>query len=120
MKKLLITLTAIVTSIVSFAEQTKPIQKTFKQDPFNHPDFPAFVVTLFAGVVLVLLISVGTYMARVTRFVRAQLNPELPMTVQPLSVVTPKRTYKKWSLYGSLGLIAIVVIVLTLTGFIHI
>jgi hypothetical protein len=45
MKKLLITLAAIVSTIVSFAEQTQPIQKTFKQDPFNHPDFPAFVVT---------------------------------------------------------------------------
>jgi hypothetical protein len=120
MKKLLITLTAIVSAIVSFAEQTKPIQKTFKQDPFNHPDFPEFIVTYFAGVVLVLLISVGIYIARVTRFLRAQLNPKQHMPVIPLTIATQESTYKKWSLYGSLGLVAIVVIILTLTGFIHV
>jgi hypothetical protein len=120
MKKLLITLTAIVSSIVSFAEQTQPVQKTFKQDPFNHPAFPAFIVTLFACVVLILLVSVGIYMMRVTRFLRTQVNHEQLLTVQPIFVVSPKRVYKKWSLYGSLGVIVIVVIVLTLTGFIHV
>jgi hypothetical protein len=118
MKKLLITLAAIVLCITSFAEQTSPIQKTFRQDPFNHPMFPAFLVTLFVGVVLVLLAIVGIYLMRITRFLKTRINYEPGMTDQPKVVVTSILSRKKWSLYGSLGVIAIIVVVLTLTGFI--
>jgi hypothetical protein len=119
MKKLLITLTAIVSAIVSFAEHTQPVQKTFKQDPFNHPDFPAVVVTVFAGIVLLLLLSVGIYMMRVTRFLKSQVVVDPVITFQPKLVIKdPVR--KKWSLYGSLGVIVIIVAILTLTVFIHI
>jgi hypothetical protein len=118
MKKLLISLTAIVLSIACFAEQTASVEKNFRQDPFNHPLFPVFLVTLFAGVVLILLVAVGIYSIRTTRFLKTKMNNHSVMRDQSKLVAPSIRVNRKWSLYHSLGVIAVIVVVLTLTGFI--
>jgi cytochrome c oxidase cbb3-type subunit III len=64
MKKLALSIIAMLTTIVSFAQEAATA-KTFWDDPISDPLFPLYVVTSFVVIVIVLILFVAFYMLRI-------------------------------------------------------
>ncbi|HEY5916337.1 MAG TPA: c-type cytochrome [Chryseolinea sp.] len=110
MKKSLMLISGLLFAITSFAQETSSVQKSFGEDPFNHPMLHVYVTSAFGLIVLLLIVFVGLYSFRVVKFLRTQITKvdhhkgrsnkdflTLPIMFQKL----------KFSVYTSIGLILI-------------
>lgn len=101
---------------ITLAAETKTIEKTFIQDPVNHPLFPVFVVTAFAAIVLVLIVVVGIYMISVVNMLRKKTRPVTQVSPIIRHAGGPFIKRRKVSLYRFLGITTIVLIVMLITS----
>ncbi|MFZ6012807.1 MAG: hypothetical protein ACOYXT_20850, partial [Bacteroidota bacterium] len=70
MKRLLLTIICTMACIVLRAQELAPQAKSFREDPFNHPQFPLFIVVMLGAVVLILVFVVFAYAVRVIRLLK--------------------------------------------------
>jgi cytochrome c oxidase cbb3-type subunit 3 len=90
MKRIVAILFFLVWSVASFAQEN-PGPKEFKDDPFNHPMMPLFLVTAMVLIVVVLVAFVAIYMIRILNLLTAQAEKE---KAEQLGVVyKPKPTW---------------------------
>ncbi len=84
MKKLLLILIGWLLTKGTFAQNTAQAQKTFMDDPFNHPMLPLYFVMALILIIIILVIVVGLYMLRVINLLTQQAEKE---RAQKLSIV---------------------------------
>jgi hypothetical protein len=101
-------------SIAAFGE-TRTIQKTFAEDPIDHPLSPLFMVTMFAVVVLMVLVVVGIYMIRVMM----HFKREKPGSTSSPGLLTPNTVIRKKQirLYSWLGVSVMIIIAVIIGAF---
>lgn len=120
MKRLLLILTGLFPPILTSAEKISVADRTFRQDPFNHPFFPLVIVSAFGVIVLILLIVVLFYGASVIKLLKKHTQTEPQIAVAP--VYSKKHFFHayKWHMYGT-GALALVISIMGLSyGFLSI
>lgn len=75
MKKFILLMSALLMAIASFAQETSA-QKTFMDDPFNHPMLPTVVVLVLLGISIVLVAVVGIYAFKIMNVLNEQLEKQ--------------------------------------------
>lgn len=76
MKKSVLLITGWSMAISSFAQETAPVERSFMDDPFNHPMLSFYLVIALLFISIVLIAVVGIYILRVIRILTEQLDRE--------------------------------------------
>jgi cytochrome c oxidase cbb3-type subunit 3 len=76
MKKLVLLISGLLVAISSFAQEPAPMQKSFMDDPLNHPMLPYYLAFVLLFVSIVLVSSVGIYVFRIVSILREQVEKE--------------------------------------------
>jgi cytochrome c oxidase cbb3-type subunit III len=74
MKKVVIMISGLVLAISSFAQEKSFVEKSFMDDPINHPMLPYYIMFGLLFISIVLLIIVGLYVLRVVKMLNEQVN----------------------------------------------
>jgi cytochrome c oxidase cbb3-type subunit 3 len=96
MKRLAVILSLLFLSVSAFAQENSIGEKSFMDDPFNHPMMPLYVVSAFVLIVVILVAFVAIYMIKILNILTIQAEKE---KAQKQGVVyTPKPTW--WSRFS--------------------
>jgi hypothetical protein len=74
MKKIMFILAGFFLTSIAMANDV-PL-KSFRQDPFNHPDFPIFALFVFGIIVLILLIAALVISVRAMKVLGKSISAE--------------------------------------------
>lgn len=76
MKKTVLLLSGWSIAISSFAQETTPAERSFLDNPFNHPMLSYYIVITLLFIAIVLVALVGVYTLKVIRVLTEQLDRE--------------------------------------------
>jgi cytochrome c oxidase cbb3-type subunit III len=75
-KKLVLLIPGLLFAISSFAQETAQAEKSFKDDPFNHPMLPYYLVFVLLLISMVLVAVVGIYALKLVKILTGQVKKE--------------------------------------------
>lgn len=89
MKKLVLLITGLLFAISSFAQEAATAEKSFMNDPFNHPMLPFYIVIALLLVSILLVIAVTIYVLRIVKMLNEQVQKEKAQRLGIAYVPTP-------------------------------
>jgi cytochrome c oxidase cbb3-type subunit III len=109
MKRVLLASIGTGLSIVASGEELLASEKSFRQDPFNHPDFPFFLMAALGIIVIVLVIVVVSYAFNIVKFLKGMEDKHIRYNSDTSGRKSTVQEYQ-WYLYGACALIVVILV----------
>ncbi|HMV10544.1 MAG TPA: c-type cytochrome [Cyclobacteriaceae bacterium] len=115
MKSFFLVITSLLTCTVLSAQDLAQQTKSFRDDPFNHPQFPLFVVILFGAVVLILVALVMIYVVQVIQLLKtAMVHSAATGEISAPDTTLKRNVFQayKWHMYGTGALLLVFIVII--------
>lgn len=76
MKKFVLLISGLLFAVSSFAQESATVEKSFMDDPFNHPMLPYYLVFALLFISILLVTVVAIYVLRIVKMLNEQVQKE--------------------------------------------